>query len=110
MRHPGSARYPQTGWTMTTEKTDAVGPGRGGRMSRQRKRYNVILAGHLDARVLGAVSVGTDVWSLAFMTAAGVMLALPPVVAQLDGARRRHEVGPLFRQAAYLAAGLGVLL
>src|SRR5690348_6261234 len=42
MRHPGSGRYPQTGWTMTTEKTDAVGPGRGGRMSRQRKRDAVL--------------------------------------------------------------------
>jgi MATE family multidrug resistance protein len=71
---------------------------------------DVMLAGHLGAQVLGAVSIGTAVWSLALMAAVGVMMALPPVVAQLDGGRRRHEVGPLFRQAVYLAAGLGVLL
>jgi len=71
---------------------------------------DVMLAGHLGAEVLGAVAVGTGVWNLAIMTAIGVMLALPPSVAQLDGARRRHEVGPLFRQAIWLALGLGVPL
>jgi len=71
---------------------------------------DAMLAGHLDAHTLGAVAVGTSVWSLALVAAIGVMLALPPSVAQLAGAGREGEIGPLFRQALWLAGGLGVLL
>jgi MATE family multidrug resistance protein len=71
---------------------------------------DTLLAGHLDARTLAAVAVGTSVWSLAIVAAIGVMLALPPSVAQLAGARRRERIGPLFRQALWLALGLGIVL
>jgi MATE family multidrug resistance protein len=40
----------------------------------------------------------------------GTLMSLPPSVSQLDGAGRRDEIGPLFRQALWLSAGLGVLL
>ena len=36
------------------------------------------------------------------------MLALPPSVAQLAGAGERARIGALFRQALWLALGLGV--
>jgi MATE family multidrug resistance protein len=71
---------------------------------------DAMLAGHLDAHTLGAVAVGTSVWSLALVAAIGVMLALPPSVAQLNGAGRRPEIGALFRQALWLALALGLLL
>ncbi len=71
---------------------------------------DAMLAGHLDAHTLGAVAVGTSVWSLALVAAIGVMFALPPSVAQLNGASRRAEIGPLFRQALWLAVSLGILL
>jgi len=71
---------------------------------------DAMLAGHLDAHTLGAVAVGTSVWSLALVAAIGVMLALPPSVAQLNGAGRADEIGPLFRQALWMAASLGLLL
>ena len=71
---------------------------------------DAVLAGHLDAHTLGAVAVGTSVWTLAIVSAIGVMLALPPSIAQLNGAQRREEIGPLFRQALWLAVALGALL
>ncbi|HJT98535.1 MAG TPA: MATE family efflux transporter [Rhodanobacteraceae bacterium] len=71
---------------------------------------DAMLAGHLDAHTLGAVAVGTSVWSLALVAAIGVMLALPPSVAQLNGAGRLADIGPLFRQALWLALMLGLLL
>ena len=71
---------------------------------------NTVLAGHLGPRVLGATAVGGNVFVLAMIAVSGVMMALPPSVAQIDGAGRRREIGPLFRQAVYLALGLGVLL
>ncbi|MEP6897062.1 MAG: MATE family efflux transporter, partial [Rhodanobacter sp.] len=71
---------------------------------------DTVLAGHVDAHVLGAVAVGANIWSLVIVSGIGMMMALPPSIAQLDGAGRRHEVGAVFRQALWLAIGMGVLL
>ena len=71
---------------------------------------DALLSGHFSAHVLGAVAVGTSVWTLAIVSGIGVMMAVPPSVAQLDGAGRRAEVGAVFRQALWLAVVLGVLL
>ena len=71
---------------------------------------DAVLAGHHGAATLGAVAIGASIWSLAMVVAIGVTMAVPPSVAQLDGAGRRDAIGPLFRQALWLAAGLGLLL
>ena len=71
---------------------------------------DTMLAGHLSARTLSAVAVGTSVWSLVIVSAIGVMLALPPSVAQLAGAGEHERIGRLFRQALWLALMLGIAL
>jgi len=70
----------------------------------------VMLAGHLNAGVLGAVAVGNSIWMLALMALVGVMMAVSPLVAHLDGAGRRGEAAPLFVQAAGIAVVLGIVL
>jgi len=69
---------------------------------------DTVLAGHLDAHTLGAVALGSNVWTLAIITIIGVMMALQPSVAQLRGASREHEIGAVFRQALWLAVPLGI--
>jgi MATE family multidrug resistance protein len=69
---------------------------------------DTVLAGHLDAHTLGAVALGTNVWVLAIIVIIGTMMSLQPSIAQLRGAGRDHEIGPLFRQALWLALPLGV--
>jgi multidrug resistance protein, MATE family len=71
---------------------------------------DVLLAGHFNAATLAAVAVGANIWSLALVAAIGVMLALPPSVAQLAGAGEQRKIGTLFRQALWLALGLGLVL
>ncbi|HEY9105458.1 MAG TPA: MATE family efflux transporter, partial [Roseateles sp.] len=71
---------------------------------------DAMLAGHYSAHVLGAVAVGASIWALAIVSGIGMMMAVPPSVSQLDGAGRRGEVGAVFRQALWLALGMGVLL
>jgi MATE family multidrug resistance protein len=71
---------------------------------------DTVLAGHLGARTLGAVAIGTAIWSLVILVGIGLMLAVPPSVAQLVGAGRKHQIGPLYRQALWLALITGVLL
>ena len=68
------------------------------------------IAGHHGTDTLAAVAVGTALFWLPMMVPMGTLLALPPSVSQLDGSGRRDEIGPLFRQALWLAAALGVLL
>jgi MATE family multidrug resistance protein len=70
----------------------------------------VMLAGHLNADVLGAVAVGNSIWNLALMALVGVMMAVSPSVAHLDGARRHDETAALFVQAAWIAVVLGAVL
>ena len=71
---------------------------------------DAVLAGHVSAHVLGAVAVGASIWSLAIVSGIGMMMAVPPLVAQLDGAGRRGEIGAVFHQAVWLALGMGVVL
>ncbi|TBR36307.1 MULTISPECIES: MATE family efflux transporter [Dyella] len=71
---------------------------------------DAMLAGHYSAHVLGAVAVGASIWALAIVSGIGMMMAVPPSVSQLDGAGRRAEVGAVFRQAMWLAIGMGILL
>src|SRR5690606_31376064 len=62
------------------------------------------------AETLGGVAVGAAVWSVVILVLVGVLMAVPPSVSQLDGAGRHERIGPLFRQAVWLALALGVLL
>jgi MATE family multidrug resistance protein len=71
---------------------------------------DTMLSGHYSAHVMAAVAVGASIWSLAIVSGIGMMMAVPPSVAQLDGAGRRPEVGAVFHQARWLALGMGVLL
>ncbi|WP_101925679.1 MULTISPECIES: MATE family efflux transporter [Luteimonas] len=69
-----------------------------------------VIAGHHGTTTLAAVAVGTAIFWLPMMIPMGTLMALPPSVSQLDGSGRQAEVGPLFRQALWLAAALGLLL
>ncbi|NID04573.1 MATE family efflux transporter [Luteibacter jiangsuensis] len=71
---------------------------------------DAVLAGHQAAHTQASVVTGASIWVLAIVTGIGTMMAVPPTVAQLDGAGRRGEVGPVFHQALYIAWVLGVLL
>ncbi len=71
---------------------------------------DTVIAGHHGITTLAAVAVGTALFWLPMMLPMGVLMSLPPSVSELDGAGRRAEIGPLWRQSLWLALGLGVLL
>ena len=71
---------------------------------------DTVVAGRHGTTTLAAVAVGTALFWLPMMLPMGTLMALPPSVSQLDGARRRREIGPLWRQSLWLALGLGALL
>lgn len=69
-----------------------------------------VIAGHHGTDTLAAVAVGTALFWLPMMIPMGTLMSLPASVSQLDGSGRRDQVGPLFRQAMWLAAALGIVL
>ena len=69
-----------------------------------------VIAGRHGTATLAGVSVGTALFWLPMMIPMGTLMALPPLVSRLDGAGRRAEIAPQFRQALWLAAMLGALM
>src|SRR3954465_8870561 len=105
MRHPACGRYPRTGvMSMTTETTadaDAVGPGRGGRMSRQRKRDAVLrlLRGEdleMVSRSLGVTAATLTTWRDSFLAAGEASLAARPTDGEmLESERLKARLGEM---------------
>lgn len=69
---------------------------------------DTVLAGRHGPVTLAAVGVGSAIWSVVILVSIGVLMAVPPTVAQLNGAGRRGEIGAVFRQALWLALALGL--
>ncbi len=69
---------------------------------------DALIAGRHGTATLAAVSVGTALFWLPLLMPMGTLIALPASVSQLDGAGRRDEIGPLFRQALWLALAMGL--
>lgn len=71
---------------------------------------DAVIAGRHGPLTLASVAMGTAVWSVVVLILIGVLMAVPPFVAQLNGRQRRAEIGALFRQALWLALALGLVL
>ncbi len=69
-----------------------------------------LIAGHHGTATLAGVTVGTALLWLPMMVPIGTLIALTASVSHLHGAGREAEIGPLFRQALWLAVGLGALM
>lgn len=73
---------------------------------------DTVMAGNLGAGALAAVAVGGSVWAAVGLFVVGVLLAIPPSVAQLEGeatAASRAAVAPFVRQAFWVAMGLAAV-
>ncbi len=70
---------------------------------------DTVMAGRLGSVTLAAVAVGSSLWATAILFVFGILMAIPPVIAEMDGADEHHKVAPFFRQALWLALILGLL-
>lgn len=69
---------------------------------------DTVMAGRLSATDLAAVALGSSLWLPIYLACVGLLMALSPTVAQLMGARRLAYIGPVFRQALWLALAIAV--
>ena len=71
---------------------------------------DTIMAGAVSATDMAAVAVGTSIWLPAILFGHGLLLALTPTVAQLNGSGRRERIGEQVRQAYWLAFFVAILI
>lgn len=104
--------------SMTTETTadvDGIGLGRGGRMSRQRKRDAVLrlLRGEdleLVSRSLGVTAATLSIWHEAFLAAGEASLATRPTNGEaLESDRLKARLGEMLLERELLEAKIAAL-
>ncbi|MGX1127600.1 MATE family efflux transporter [Pseudomonas defluvii] len=69
---------------------------------------DAVMAGRVGPRDLAAVALGNSIWVPVFLLMTGILLATTPKVAQRFGAGQPAEIGPLVRQALWLALAVGI--
>lgn len=69
---------------------------------------DTVMAGRVSPQDLAAVALGNSIWVPVFLLMTGILLATTPKVAQRFGAGAHHEIGPLVRQALWLALAVGI--
>lgn len=69
-----------------------------------------LIAGNHGTNTLAAVTLGTALLWLPMLVPIGTLIALTASVARLHGANRLSEIGPIFRQALWLALFMGLLM
>ena len=54
-----------------------------------------VMAGKISALDLAAVGIGNTIWATIYLAGMGVMMAMNPIAAQLEGAKKYLEIGPV---------------
>ena len=72
--------------------------------------FDTLMAGRLPDKeiALAGIATGGAIWSAMLMFVLGVLMALQPVVAQVDGAGNRSEGGAAARQGMWIALAVSV--
>ena len=100
---------------MTTETRGAAGPGRGGRMSRQRKRDAVLRLLRGEAlgwvsRALGVTAATLTAWRDAFLAAGEASLTSRPTGGEeLESKRLKARLGEMLLERELLEAKIAAL-
>ncbi|MGB5064570.1 MAG: MATE family efflux transporter [Candidatus Competibacter sp.] len=70
--------------------------------------FDTVMMGRVGPIELAAVAIGTGLWHALFLFALGILMALSPSVAQLNGAGRIAAIAALVWQALWLGVALGL--
>ncbi|OAT31900.1 multi antimicrobial extrusion (MATE) family protein [Buttiauxella brennerae ATCC 51605] len=71
---------------------------------------DTVMAGGYSATDMAAVAIGTSIWLPAILFGHGLLMALTPTVAQLNGSGRRERIAHQIRQGFWLAGIVSVLI
>ncbi|TCV99744.1 MATE family efflux transporter [Biostraticola tofi] len=71
---------------------------------------DTVMSGSVSATDMAAVAVGTSIWLPAILFGHGLLLALTPTIAHLNGSGRRDKIPHQVRQAYWLALAISLLV
>lgn len=71
---------------------------------------DTVMAGGYSATDMAAVAIGTSIWLPAILFGHGLLLALTPVIAQLNGSGRRDRIAHQVSQGFWLAGIVSLLI
>lgn len=71
---------------------------------------DTVMAGAVNATEMSAVAVGTSIWLPTVLFGQGLLMALTPIVAQLNGSGRRQLIATQTQQGFWLATFLSILI
>ncbi|MDR7072345.1 MATE family efflux transporter [Fictibacillus barbaricus] len=70
--------------------------------------FDTVMSGHSGANQLAGVAIGSSLWVPVFTGLNGILMALTPIVSQLEGARNDKHVPNAVTQAVYLAVMISI--
>ncbi len=71
---------------------------------------DAVMAGRIGAEALAAVAVGGSIWFFGFSFCLGVMMAISPIAARLNGAGQPELIGRYTRQGIYFGVIIAAAL
>lgn len=72
--------------------------------------FDTMMSGHVSQNDLAGVAIGVNIWMPVFTGINGILMALTPIIAQLNGARRHKEMPFMVLEGCYLAILLGFIV
>ena len=69
---------------------------------------DTVMAGRVSPADLAAVAIGGSIWFPVFFFAAGILMAITPIVAQHFGGANHREIPGVLRQGMWIALALGL--
>lgn len=71
---------------------------------------DTVMAGAVNATEMSAVAVGTSIWLPTILLGQGILMALTPIVAQLNGSGQRKHIANRTQQGFWLATFLSIMV
>jgi len=71
---------------------------------------DTLMAGQIDALAIAAIALGASVWLFVMLIGIGILLALPPIIAQHIGANNHPLIREELRQGIWLALTVSIFL
>ncbi|MDM3817817.1 MATE family efflux transporter, partial [Proteus mirabilis] len=71
---------------------------------------DTVMARAVNATEMSAVAVGTSIWMPTILLGQGILMALTPIVAQLNGSGLRKLIANLTQKGFWLATFLSIMV
>ncbi|KOY61472.1 multidrug transporter [Photorhabdus heterorhabditis] len=71
---------------------------------------DTVMAGSVSATDMSAVAVGTSIWLPVILFGYGLLVALTPIIAQMNGSGRRKMIANQTQQGFWLATFLSIII